>query len=293
MGSGGLGYNIGMKESWQVSAVTFTPRVQQWLQQPTAVSLLHIFDQALNLVDDHGTIISVVPGSIGAGPFSLVVAGERPFSAIISPQDPVHKTATHLHLGPLAIDLRPAKVWQPKPPWPLLHEQQSDWLTLLPALQTAVNQQQDRLTAGSPAQFATQFYAASHAAQQAIAQTEAAELAAAVFNLAGLGPGLTPAGDDFLVGLLLGLRATRPEGVVAEWAKIVVETAVPRTTKLSAAWLVAAAQGEAWLAWHRLLAGLLAGYGWQQPFNQILGNGATSGIAALMGFLAATTCQQT
>ncbi len=282
-----------MKESWQVSAVTFTPCVQQWLQQPTAVSLLHIFDHALNLIDATGAIISIVPGSIGAGPFSLVVAGERPFPAIISSQDSIRKTATSLHLGPLEIDLRPAKVWQPTPPWSLLQEQQKQWLAILPALQTAVNQQQDRLTAGSPTQFANQFYAATSAAQQAIAQTEAAELETAVFKLAGLGPGLTPAGDDFLLGLLLGLWATRPEAEVLKMAKIVVETAVPRTTQLSAAWLVAAAQGEAWLAWHRLLAGLLAGYGWEQPFNQILNNGATSGIAAQMGFLAATTHQQT
>lgn len=278
-----------MNESWQISALSITTRVQRWLNQPTAVSLLHRFDQAINLIDANATIIAIVQPSIGAGPFSIVVDAERPFPPTINPSTPIKKTADSLHIGPLHIDLRPVEIWQSAPDWNLLRQQQKEWLTILPELETAVSQQQERLTNGTPVNFAPRFHAATTAMREAIAQPDAPELETAISQLAGLGPGLTPAGDDFLLGLLLGLWATRPEAAVVELAKRVVETAVPRTTLLSAAWLQAAAQGEAWLAWHNLFEALLAGDNWQQRFDRILNNGATSGIAALIGFVAATS----
>lgn len=273
-----------MNEGWQVSAISMTPKIRQWLQEPTAVSLLHRFDHAINLIGANGTIISIVQPSIGAGPFSIVVDAERPFPATINPATPITKTADSLQIGTLHIDLRPAQLWQPGPPWNLLREQHQ-WLTILPDLQTAVSQQQDRLTAGSPANFASQFQTATAAVCTAIVHPNSAELETAVIQLAGLGPGLTPAGDDFLLGMLLGLWATRPEAMVVELAERVVETAVPRTTQLSAAWLKAAAKGEAWSAWHDFLQALLAGDNWHDSFHHILNNGATSGIASLLGFI--------
>lgn len=273
-----------MNDGWRVSALILTPKVRQWLQTPTAVSLLHRFNHALNLINTNGTIISIVQPSIGAGPFSIVVDEERPFPNTINPATPIHKSANSLHIGPLQVDLRSAQLWQPHPPWHLLHEHHQ-WLTSLPELKTAVAQQQDRLTTGSPANFASQFQAAAAVMNAAIAHPDAAGLETAVTQLAGLGPGLTPAGDDLLLGMLLGLWATRPEAVVVELAERVVETAVPRTTQLSAAWLKAAAEGEAWSAWHDFLQALLAGDNWHYSFHHILNNGATSGIASLLGFI--------
>lgn len=278
-----------MNNGWQIAAITLTPCVQQWLQLPTAVSLLHRFNHVINLIDTHGTIISIVQPSISAGPFSIVVEETRPFPPTINPSTTIHKTANSLHIGPLHLDLRPADVWQPMPNWELLRHQQKEWLTLLPELGTAVSQHQDRLITGVPVNFAPRFQAATGAVRKAIAQPGAPGLATAVNQLAGLGPGLTPAGDDFLLGLLLGLWATRPEAEVIELTERVVETAVSRTTQLSAAWLQAAAQGEAWLAWHNLLAALRVGDNWQHPLHRILNNGATSGIASLLGFITAAS----
>jgi hypothetical protein len=281
-----------MKNRRHLAATTVTPEVKVWLNQPTAVSLLHIFDRVINLIDTNDTILSVVQSNIGAGPFSLVVNGERPFPTIISAQDTIRKTNNRLQIGSLQIDLRPATLWQPRPSWDLLRNQ-PQWLTILPELQTAVSQQQDRLTQGSPAHFAPCFHAATSRLREAIAHPEADGLATAVAQLAGLGPGFTPAGDDFLLGMLLGLWATRPEAKVVELARTVVETAVPRTTQLSAAWLKAASRGEAALPWHHLTEALLADTDWEAATNAILNTGATSGIAALMGFTAVATNSST
>lgn len=278
-----------MNDSWQIPALSITPCVQRWLNQPTAVSLLHRFDQAINLIDTNGTITSVVQPSIGAGPFSIVVAAERPFPATLNPSTIIKKTANSLHIGPLHIDLRPAEVWQPRLNWDLLRERQKAWLTCLPELQTAVTKHQDRLTAGAPVHFASRFQAATDAICNALTHPDAVGLETAVTQLAGLGPGLTPAGDDFLLGMLLGLWATRPELEVVALAKRVVAAAVPRTTQLSAAWLKAAARGEAWLAWHELLEALPVANLWPPHFATIVNQGATSGIASLLGFVTAVS----
>lgn len=66
----------------------------------------------------------------------------------------------------------------------------------------------------------------------------------AVRGLVGLGPGLTPAGDDVLCGLLLGLRATGREDLRADlWAA--TAPLLPRTPALSATLLRQAALGYA------------------------------------------------
>lgn len=78
-----------------------------------------------------------------------------------------------------------------------------------------------------------------------------------VEDLVGLGPGLTPAGDDVLCGLLLGLRATGRERERAALERAVAPL-LGRTTALSATLLRQAAGGyavpalvELVRAWHR------------------------------------------
>lgn len=279
----------GTMETIQVTAQNFTPRVQRWLQKPKAVTLLHLFDQVINLIDADGEIISVVQPQIQAGPFSIVVDEERPFPHLISPHDTVSKTATSLTIGPLAIDCRQAKLWQPIPHWQLLRENQSNWQKILPSMQTAVTNHLEFLGEIGPANFHEQFQAAIEEIQTLRLKAPPDKWQTAVTKLAGFGPGFTPAGDDFLLGFLFGLWATRPKNAVMNVAKIVVETAVPRTTQLSAAWLQAAAQGEAALPWHHLANALLENDEWETTTETILNTGATSGIAALMGFLAGTT----
>ncbi len=276
-----------MMQKWQLTANILTPRVQRWLQKPKAATMLHLFDQVINLIDADGEIISVVQPTVKPGPFSLLIAEERPFPTLIYPYATVAKTAEMLSIGSLEIAYRAAKLWNPVPNWHLLHEWQADWQHALPEMQTAVTERFNQLGTIGPANFTHQF-------QAAIAQMQADQFGddpeawqTAVARLAGFGPGFTPAGDDFLVGFLFGLWATRPKDEVERMAKIVVETAVPRTTQLSAAWLQAAARGEVWLPWHELLDAFIAGNDWQRPANRILNQGATSGAAALLGFIAA------
>jgi len=90
--------------------------------------------------------------------------------------------------------------------------------------------------------------------------------------LLGLGPGLTPSGDDFIGGFLIVSRHQR----VAEWA---LALAPRRTNKISAAHLAAAAAGEAAAALHNALGG--------GPLTPLLALGHSSGWDMLTGAIAA------
>lgn len=126
----------------------------------------------------------------------------------------------------------------------------------------------------------------------------------AASRLAGLGPGLTPSGDDMLTGAMTALTLVRGEEASA-LRRAIADAAVPRTTRLSAAYLDAAARGEAGEAWHMLrdaLAGPARGAGAkgapvvaaeaeaakvEEAARRVLAFGETSGADMLAGFVLA------
>jgi hypothetical protein len=115
----------------------------------------------------------------------------------------------------------------------------------------------------------------------------AAEL---VGRLLGAGPGLTPAGDDVLAGLLVGLWSF---GQPAECLRLAVLTRLPAgTTDLSAALLRCAVRGESIPQVNHLLR-TLSGNAWQSRLDDALDDlirvGHTSGTALATGVLAAAT----
>src|SRR5204863_7812126 len=123
------------------------------------------------------------------------------------------------------------------------------------------------------------------------------QLCAGVQKIAGLGPGLTPAGDDFLLGLMAALIMQSPPRLAAVPAPqaftannlctLIGTVAAHQTTRLSATWLRYAAQGEFGAPWHGLAQSLASRRPEpiQQAARRILATGATSGRAALAGFV--------
>jgi len=109
----------------------------------------------------------------------------------------------------------------------------------------------------------------------------------AVKALVGLGPGLTPAGDDVLCGVLAALTALgdlpRRDRLAAA-----VEPHLTRTTTLSAALLRAAAAGHGLPQLTRLLCAVLRGEPADrvaQALTALLAVGHTSGVALAAGAL--------
>jgi hypothetical protein len=123
----------------------------------------------------------------------------------------------------------------------------------------------------------------------AAAQDDSALLHPALASICGYGPGLTPAGDDWLMGWLLGARLMDVRRATASAAA--VQRAIRgRTTSLSAAYLECASAGEVdstWQAFLDALAGYLPPQEAEMAIRNALARGATSGAAAVTGLLAA------
>ena len=79
----------------------------------------------------------------------------------------------------------------------------------------------------------------------------------AAASLLGLGPGLTPSGDDFLGGAMIALHALGRGALASRLAGWALPLAPARTGAISAAHLACAAAGEGSAALHDLLAALL------------------------------------
>ena len=247
-----------------IQAQQIAPAAMCWLKTSTAVSILHIFDHACNLVNERGEVLSLVAPSLGAGPFAVVVGEDgnefsRIFTKYVSINSPITCSTDAITLPDVQIDLKTAVYWQPHPSWTAVSPQL--WQAIAnayPAPPDAFRPPPIRYPAFCPLPTAL---------------------------ITGLGAGLTPAGDDYLMGALYALWAMgRADTGMME---VVVQTAVNRTTTLSMAWLRAAARGEASMPWHLLVQAALAGDedGVKTAVSRILATGASSGAAAWAGFI--------
>ncbi|MBN2146486.1 MAG: DUF2877 domain-containing protein [Anaerolineales bacterium] len=184
------------------------------------------------------------------GPLTLNVEGDLMLD--VQTAEPVHIAAGEIlfpGLG-LAFSTRAAAVWQ-VPARPAQHAGARECKLAL----------EHTLAAASPRRAGDEqsddLAAALQAARLAVEQADAAALLAAAERLLGRGSGLTPAGDDVLLGLLLALRRW---GDVLDltWdmptlSQQVVSLAYACTTTLSANLIECASRGE---ADERLLAAL-------------------------------------
>jgi hypothetical protein len=107
-------------------------------------------------------------------------------------------------------------------------------------------------------------------------------------DLIGLGAGLTPSGDDYLVGMLAGLEATG-HPAHPPIAAAIAASAARRTTAIGAAMLAHAARGAYAERLHDVLVALAIGRpdGLGTTITRAMAYGATSGSDTLVGLFGA------
>jgi hypothetical protein len=281
-------------------AMVVAPGAREWLEQSQIGRVLHLFEAVCNLVNERGKVLSLVLPDVGAGPFNMIVEGQQPFTALFTADSPISIQPSLLQIGSVVVDMSQATLWQPEVDWGRLQRNTAVWQPHIPRIQEMMAQhwmQIGRDTARSRFGFAvTQPKLERGLAHllEGISHRDTAVVHQATQQLAGLGRGLTPAGDDVLMGAIYGLWATLPEDVARPLLETIVATAVPQTTTLSAAWLRAAGRSEAGEAWHLLserLAVISIQYSvisiqWEDAVRRILGMGHSSGAEALWGFTA-------
>jgi len=102
-------------------------------------------------------------------------------------------------------------------------------------------------------------------------------------DLVGLGPGLTPAGDDLLCGALVALHAIGQVASARDLHAAIGEVARFATSPLSAACLKAAAEGQSSEPLHQTIVALLTNQSVARPLEALARIGHTSGWDALAG----------
>jgi hypothetical protein len=267
----------------------------------------------VNLVTVHGNFFCLVNERIGNGPLNAIVDPES-LLAVVNRNDVVTGDGRWLRLGRgWRVDLAGAPVWEAQPSyqrWARWPEVVRDNLEKLS--QDLPLEAPPASLAAAPA-YHTQGAFGSRPAM-ALIQSQAWELIVGLrkaysqgnlqwvhlyaSRLAGLGPGLTPAGDDWLGGWLVGLRGlavlrgdeeTEPWLPVDAVAAAVLQSAEDQTSPLSLAFLHAASAGAVPQAWHALIEQLSSAdsVALHETAAEVMRWGGTSGADMLAGFLAA------
>jgi hypothetical protein len=293
----------------RVDALSMSWRVGRAIRQEGwSGEILAVYPHSCYLMDEDGAIYAVVEEGLGNGPLNVVIPASPPgLFQFLSVGETVRSTGEILMLSDsLDVGLAKAHLWDPKS-YPAIavdtdgfrgalaalfetaatHSPEASLARLLPYLQ------EDDLP--DPLQKVPHF-PRSHALMGGLAESLARRnrrgLKVVTSSMAGLGPGLTPAGDDFLAGVLLALALTqglRDDPELGEIAGMLVETATPRTGEISAAYLKVAYAGEASERWHRLLGALAGDHPGspEESARSVMQTGETSGADMLAGFLTA------
>ena len=194
--------------------------------------------------------------------------------------DPVCVRSSHVRVGPAVIDARTAVRWMP---------QGSD---LDP---DGLGERVAELQAAARHVAWEGSWALAGAVAGALASARPADLDEAVRRAVGRGPGLTPAGDDVLVGILAVLTAP-PVAAGCEPAaarlRAALAPALPATTEISRALLGQASRGHVSRPVWELTSAVLSGRAPSAPtradvLSTVLSTGATSGGDTCAGLAAA------
>ncbi len=110
-------------------------------------------------------------------------------------------------------------------------------------------------------------------------------------ELVGLGPGLTPSGDDVLCGVMIALDSLHRRDAASELAAAIQAAAPAATSLLSAAFMAAAAAGQGAEPLHRFIAAAIAADHAALPeaIADLGRIGHTSGWDAMAGAVATLT----
>ena len=267
-----------MKAMQIINALSLTSHAHHWLAHTRAPRILHIFDRTCNLINEHWEVLSIVTPQIGNGPFNLVLGGNVCFSEHLSLPSGVSISPNNLMLGDLIIQNADAKFWNPSPHWEELHIKRDDIVNQLIKLHSN-KYPSVPITDYQPLREASNLFIA-------LAREDILTAVKITSQLAGLGIGLTPSGDDLIMGAIYAMWIIHPPTVARVLIQEIAHTAAPLTTSLSASWLRSAGRGEAGGVWHEFFDALIStdSIRIQETMKSILDIGETSGADALSGF---------
>jgi hypothetical protein len=233
------------------------------------------------------------------GPLTLNIPGEAGNLPSVHPGDVALRTGDLLvfESDRQAINIRSPRVWTPPKPPEYMEQPKNHFAEVLQKagsilpdhphfslLESAVN--------GEPLQFKEMPDVGKRIApvNPKPGTGNPAEIISGMKSILGAGPGLTPLGDDLLIGILLVFsrsgRYKFKTGDQAAAFQTLLDAALDKTTTLSWSLLHCAAQGSGDERIIKVLDGLIAGREIpDQDLQNLLAWGSSSGIAVLAGML--------
>ena len=246
-----------------------------------------VFARACNIACD-GTLLTLTTAGIGNGPATLVLAAgvNDDLRRLFDLGERVDCRDGRARTRRLEVRLAGARVWRPAAPCPLLPCERVD-ANLRFASERLSERRHTRSNVidreGAPT------VAALAAACRSLDRSDAVRQ---IDRLIGWGEGLTPAGDDVVVGLCAGLAAlvgrAAPRGGFLDALATAVIARGARTTPIAAHYLRLAAQGHHTEALLQLRDALLAEHCPERvglALDRALDIGATSGADTVTGLL--------
>lgn len=268
-----------------------------------SATVLAAFDKSFYLQTEQD-LFAVAAAPVHDGPLTIRLRGDERLAALA---DLMVVRGQNWTIGPTrlqstdgtVIDLEPASVWRPSAAsTPIERERLASGLGHLDELLNEaefpddglIHLVVDRSPPASPIQQAAEKPLAVLRRSMAEAFVGKVALdARSAIDLLGLGLGLTPSGDDLLVGLLLAFRLLGEHKIADELGKTLLQAARERTNPISLAHLEAAASGYGAAPLHDLLSASMRG-----ERRQIAGAldaaakiGHSSGFDALSGIVLA------
>ena len=240
-------------------------------------------------------IITLTDDAIGNGPLNIVLNNMLAVRASGMQDNETSFSKGHLRFGEIEISLIDAAVWDPHPDWQrlrttcVLSTKRLDRMLKAGRRHAPPGSLLDLLQPVSlrpkPGTFGESLFSVFSNILQSMETGGRTSLRDGVASLAGLGNGLTPAGDDFLLGIMLfaWLRCDLATTI----CQPLVYSAEQRTTRLSACLLNQAALGNCSTGWHSLFESIAANDDvvFEQNIATLLSYGHTSGSDALAGFI--------
>lgn len=236
-----------------------------------------VFRRSLYLRFPGGRYACLGDASLGRGPLNARVSDRRALG--------------HLNAGEwLAVPVAESRLWRPRPL--RARGNRTALAANLDSLCRAVMRRAARAglggaIVGAASPLLDHARPASQAIDAWLAQPRA-PIPPRARALIGLGPGLTPSGDDFLAGLMIGLRATGNRSAAAALWDWLEPQAAKLTSAISRAHLAAAAHGEAHEALHACVEALFGANAprWGVHLARLDAVGHCSGRDGLAGVVA-------
>ena len=241
---------------------------------PDEARIIGVFRRSCYAENTFGRLACIGEGGIGPGPLNALCefSGDVDFTQIVEPGSPTKIRDGWMQLGPrMKIDISRPVEWEPEPlpdGWDLEFFMENlsflvQWIAetgprdgLAPLIAQVVSGEES----SNEDAFQTVSWKGiadfGHWFSRSLNGEGNYEFPAPARRLVGLGPGLTPSGDDFWCGVMIALRTQGFGDILEKVSGSVLKLAEERTNKISRAHMECAAGGQGAQALHETISAM-------------------------------------